>query len=265
MSNTTFAPQIRALKRAVRRVYPVTVEHAKWPALLGADFPEFRKRLAMLPMSAPRALLVPSTGHPTFTTLDSLLAVALTLRGARVDVLLCDEALPACHNCLLGKLQDEWVTNEFLQHGPKRDICRTCYSPAAAMFRTIGVPTLGYSDFLEPGDIEAAWHLARTLTPDEMCAYSLDGVPIGEHARAGAIRFFARTSLEREPHGVDVLRRYFAAAIMTRVAIDRLLSETAYVSATLNHGIYVPQGVVSAVAKRHGVRVATWAVAYRKR
>jgi hypothetical protein len=262
---TRFAPQIRSLKRAVRRVYPVTVEHANWPQLLGVDFPAFQQRLAELPDDAPRALLVPSTGHPTFTTLDSLLAVALTLRGARVDVLLCDEALPACHNCLLGKLQDEWVTNEFLRFGPKRDICRTCYSPAAAMFETVGIRTLGYSDFLEPGDTESAWDLARTLTPDEICAYTVDGIPVGEHARAGAIRFFARTSLDKEPHGVDVLRRYFAAALITRVAIDRLLNEHSYVSATFNHGIYVPQGIVGAVARRHAVRVVTWMVAYRKR
>jgi len=32
------APQIRALTRAVRKVIPVTVDHAQWPELLGADF-----------------------------------------------------------------------------------------------------------------------------------------------------------------------------------------------------------------------------------
>jgi len=260
-----FAPQVRSVKRALRTIYPVHVDHACWDELLGDEYPEFRRRLAALPTDAPRVLLVPSTGHPTFTTLDSLLAVALTLRGARVDVLLCDEALPACHNCLLGKLQDEWITNEFLRFGPKRDICRTCYSPAAAMFRAFGANVLQYSDFVEPDEIDRAWRLARTLTPDEIAAYEIDGVAIGEHTRAGAIRFFARTSLDREPHGEAVLRRYFAAALITHLAIARVLSQHEYVSATFNHGIYIPQGIVSAVARRRGVRVAAWAVAYRKR
>jgi len=260
-----FAPQVRALKRAVRKVYPVHVDHARWNDLLGADFPEFQRRLASLPEDAPRVLLVPSTGHPTFTTLDSLLTVALTLRGARVDVLLCDEALPACHNCLLGKLQDEWITNEFLRFGPTRDICRTCFSPAAEMFRSFGANVLQYRDYVTQEEIDHAWHLARTLTPDAICAYEVDGVPIGEHTRAGAIRFFARTSLDREPHGEDVLRRYFAAALITYAALDRLLSQNSYVNATFNHGIYIPQGIVSSVARRRGVRTAAWAVAYRKR
>jgi len=262
---SAWAPHVRAAKRLARRVYPVKVEHARWPELLGDDFSAFRDRLRQLPADAPRVLLAPSTGHPTFTTLDSVLAVALTLRGARIDVLLCDEALPACHNCLLGKLQDEWITNEFLRHGPSRDICRTCFSPAAAMFDTLGVGLLGYGDFVEPHEIDAAWDAARTLTPDAIGGYEIDGVPIGEHARAGAIRFFARTSLDREPHGVDVLRRYFAAALITKSALDRLFAQRSYVSATLNHGIYVPQGIVGALARRHGVRLVTWAVAYRKR
>ncbi|MCC7418321.1 MAG: capsule biosynthesis protein [Acidobacteria bacterium] len=198
------------------------------------------------------------------TTLESLLGVALTLRGARVDVLLCDQVLPACQNCMLGKLQDEWVTREFLRHGPKREICVSCHAPARAMFESTGVRVLTYGDFLEPDEIEIAWRLARTLAPDEIAAYTVDGLPIGEHARAGAIRFFARTSLDREPHGAGVLRRYFAAALITRFALERLMARERYASVTFNHGIYVPQGIVGAVVRRHGVRVVNWMVAYRK-
>lgn len=257
-------PQIRALKRAVRRVYPVKVDQPRWADLLGADHARLRERAATLPPDAPHVLLAPSVGQPAMTTLESLLAVALTLRGARVDVLLCDEVLPACQNCMLGKLKDEWVTTEFLRHGPKREICVSCYSPARAMFESLGVRVLRYGDFVEDGEVETAWRLARTLTPDEIAAYTVDGVPIGEHARAGAIRFFARTSLDKEPHGVDVLRRYFAAAVITRFALERLLTRERYASVTFNHGIYVPQGIVGAVVRRHGVRVVNWIVAYRK-
>jgi hypothetical protein len=260
----SWAPQIRAVKRAVRRVYPVQVDQPRWPDLLGADYPRLRARVAALPANAPRVLVAPSVGHPSMTTLDSVLAVALTLRGARVDVLLCDEALPACQVCLLGQLQNEWVTNEFLAYGPKRELCRTCFSPAEAMFTGLGVRVLRYGDFLRDDERELAWRLARTLTAGEICGYVADGLPIGEHARAGAIRFFARASLEREPHGEAVLRRYFAAALITRFAVARLLSATRYVSATFNHGIYVPQGIVGAVARQSGTRVVTWIQSYRK-
>jgi hypothetical protein len=261
---STFAPQVRALKRVVRRVYPVKVDQPRWQDLLGTDFQTLHGRIAALPADAPRVLLAPSVGHPTMTTLDSLLAVALTLRGARVDVLLCDEALPACQSCLLGKLQDEWVVNEFIPHGPSRELCRSCHSPADAMFRALGVNVLHYSDYVTDAEMSAAWHLARTLTPQQIAEYTVDGLPVGEHARAGAIRFFARTSLDKEPHGEDVLRRYFASALITRAAIDRLLRTTQYVSATFNHGIYVPQGIIGLVARQHGTRVVNWIQSYRK-
>jgi hypothetical protein len=261
---TAFAPQIRALKRVVRTVVPVQVDQPRWPALLGADFEALHDRIRALPADAPRVLLAPSVGHPSMTTLDSVLAVALTLRGARVDVLLCDEALPACQSCLLGKLQDEWVVNEFIPHGPKRELCRSCHSPADRMFRDLGITVLHYSDYLIDAEVDEAWRLARTLTPRQIAEYTVDGLPIGEHARAGAIRFFARASLDREPHGDEVLRRYFASALITRAAVDRLLSTTRYVSATFNHGIYVPQGIIGLVARQRGIRVANWIQSYRK-
>ena len=50
----------------------------------------------------PHVLLATSTGgHPSVTQVESLLAMALTLRGARVSLLLCDAALPACEECML--------------------------------------------------------------------------------------------------------------------------------------------------------------------
>ncbi len=262
---SAFAPQKRALKRLVRRVYPVTVDQPDWPDLLGPDdYADLRRRARSLPADAPRVLLAPSIGHPAMTTLDSVLAIALTLRGASVDVLLCDELLPACQSCLLGKLQDEWVVNEFIPHGPRRELCRSCHRPADAMFKALGVQVLHYGDFVTDAEQEQAWRLARTLTRDEIFNYTSGGFPIGEHARAGAIRFFARTSLEREPHGDDVLRRFFAAALITRTSIERLLTTRTYDVASFNHGIYVPQGIVGAVARRQGVRVVNWIQSYRK-
>src|SRR5262249_41441580 len=121
-----------------------------------------------------------------------------------------------------------------------------------------------YGEFVERADIETAWRLARTLTPEEISVYTVDGLPIGEHSRAGAIRFFARTTPEKEAHGIDVPRRDFAAALITKFVVDRLLAREKYLSATFNHGIYVPQGIVGAVARTHGVRVVNWIVAYRK-
>ncbi|MGD8959193.1 MAG: hypothetical protein PVI27_05050, partial [Desulfobacteraceae bacterium] len=45
----------------------------------------------------PRVLIATSTGgHGMAAPVESLLAMALTLRGANVSILLCDAFLPAC-------------------------------------------------------------------------------------------------------------------------------------------------------------------------
>src|SRR5919109_5125445 len=110
--------QLWRAKRLLRRIVPAKIPQADWRQILGTDFEQWSRIRDAVPADAPRVLLAPTVATPGIVTLDSLLAIALTLRGARVDVLLCDEILPACHNCLLGKLQNEWVTNEFIRYGP---------------------------------------------------------------------------------------------------------------------------------------------------
>jgi hypothetical protein len=45
----------------------------------------------------------------------------------------------------------------------------------------------------------------------------------------------------------------------------RLFRDTPYLAVVSQHGIYVPQGLVGEVARKEGVRVVNWNVAYRKR
>jgi hypothetical protein len=53
-------------------------------------------------------------GHTPGTIIESMLAVALTLRGAEVHILLCDELLPACLQATVGRFSD---AKEFSKYG----------------------------------------------------------------------------------------------------------------------------------------------------
>ena len=100
---------------------------------------------------------------------------------------------------------------------------------------------------------------------DRIRSSHVDGLAIGEHAHAGALRFFATGSLEAEPAAEPVLRRYLESALLTAFASRRLMRGVGFSSAVLTHGIYVPWGIVGEVARQEGVHVSTWNVAYRKR
>src|SRR5262245_43343528 len=87
----------------------------RWAALTGTGASEWLK--ASRAASGPKILVASSVGaHMAANALDSMLAVALTLRGARVHGLLCDHALPACLAC-----EPDWWSDQkhFLSHGPQ--------------------------------------------------------------------------------------------------------------------------------------------------
>lgn len=208
-----------------------------------------------------RVLIATGTGgHLPSTTVESLLGVALTLRGVAVDFLLCDRALPACMMCEIN-----WYSNvkAFVTDGPS-DRCGACYEPAAAMLGKAEFHHVGLGTQVSADQRRQVRALATTIPSESIAAFSIDGISIGEHATAGALRFYARGEIATEADGEIVLRRYFEAALLTYHACRRLLTYGDYKTVVLNHGIYVPQGVIAETARRMGVRVVTWHPAYRR-
>ncbi|MGH7388970.1 MAG: capsule biosynthesis protein [Candidatus Rokuibacteriota bacterium] len=196
------------------------------------------------------------------TNVDSALAAALTLRGARVHFLLCDGALPACLNCVSATFPR---LDRFADTGPAAELCSGCFGSATRALDPLGLPMQRYGDHLAAEDFTRAEHAAATVPCADIPHHKADGVSVGEHALAGALRFFARGTLESEPLGETVLRRYFRAALLTVTVAQRLLRTGTFECVVLHHGIYVPQGMIAEVARREGVRVVTWNPAYRKR
>ncbi len=200
-------------------------------------------------------------GHVACATLEGVLAVALALRQADVHVLLCDGVLPACLQCAYSNYPD---FERFAETGPQIDRCEDCFEPARRMYDVPGLTLHCYGDFLCAENRAEAKRLASSLPVDEMVPFVSGGVSLGEHALAGALRFFARGDLSEEALGEAVLRRYFEAALLTVAATRRLFAEVGIDVAVFNHGIYVPQGLIGEVARADGVRVVNWNPAYRK-
>ena len=252
----------RATRLARRWYYARFNAYPDWQPVLAAD-PAMWQAAREKAKGGPRVLLASSIGsYAQAVTLESALAAALTLRGTEVHALLCDAAITACAECEASLYPN---IDTFTEHGPARDLCRDCRWPAERVYESLGVTVHRYSDWLTAEDRQDARRIAQTLPFAQISTYALDGIAIGEHAYAGALRFFASGSLESEPAGESVLRRYLEAALLTASATRRLLRAIAFRSTVLTHGIYVPWGVVGEVARREGVHVSAWNVAYRKR
>ena len=212
--------------------------------------------------SGKKVLIATSIGsHLAAIQMESTLAAALTVRGNNVQALLCDGVLPGCQICeprLFPNIQ------RFATHGPSKDLCGHCYSPGRKVYRELSIPIHAYSDFLTAEDRAMAEQLSSEMPRQMIAAFELDGLRIGEHAKAGALRFYARATIDDEPFADVVLRRYLKAAIFTALSARKLFERENYDVAVFHHGIYVPQGIIGEVARQAGVRVVNWNPAYRK-
>ena len=247
--------RLRSRARGDAATYP------NWPELLGDDLSEWLDALEAA--SDGEQILVGTSmgGFAGGAAIESLLAVSLVLRGARPHALLCDKVLPACQLCEVANYPR---IGHFIEHGPLVDRCSPCFTPAEAMYQGLTIPLHRYSENLAEADRQLARDIARSTDVAEVGDFSFEGLHLGEHALAGALRFFARATIDSEEHGAAVVRRYLEAAVLTALAARTLVRREGFSAAVLNHGIYVPQGLLAEVCRQEGVRVVTWNPAYRK-
>src|SRR4029434_7346233 len=78
----------------------------------------------------------------------------------------------------------------FASHGPSRDLCRNCFSPAERVYRQLGIRVHKYSEWLTADDRADASRIATTIPWHEIESYTHDGLMLGEPEPAGALRLF---------------------------------------------------------------------------
>jgi hypothetical protein len=247
--------------RRLRPQRPPESPYPNWRKLLQIEAGLWTDALATVVNGPPILIGTSAGGFIPGAIVESMLAVALTLRGAKVHMLLCDELLPACIQAMLNFLPSQ---SEFAAHGPQQKLCANCFAPGYEMYRSLGLPIHRYGDFISGQDRELANSLAARIPMREIESYKLDGLAVGEHALAGALRFFASGNLKAEPDAEPILRRYFEASLITTEVTRRLLNTYPFAAACFHHGIYVPQGLIGEVARAKDVRVINWNPAYRK-
>ena len=199
-------------------------------------------------------------GFAPATAIEGLLGVSLTLRGARVRFLLCDKALPAC-------LQTHDMPPDpglLARYELESALCNACYGRGSAAYATHGLPVWRFSEFVSSDERREARELANRVPYEEIPRYRWRDLAVGEHAQAGALRFYARGHLAGADGAETTLRRFFEASLVTAMVMRNLLARERIDRACFHHGIYVPQGLIAEACRAASVPMVTWNVAYRK-
>lgn len=262
MPSSRIKTAVRKLSRWVESIGCSGVDSRlpPWSSLIQEEGALWREGLEKAKVG-PRVLI--ANNVPAFynsTILESLLSAALTLRGADVHILLCDEVMPACFNTKIRRTSP----NSFFD-GTFRDLaCRPCVSRRKA-FTDLGLTVHYYSEFLTDEDRRSLEAQAAAIPLSEIRNYHWNGLAVGEHAYAGCLRYYSVASLEGQIRAEEVLRKYFEASLQSAMVGARLLKKIRFDAACFHHGIYVPQGVMGEVCRANHVPLSTWNVAYRKR
>ncbi len=211
-----------------------------------------------------RILMAPSVGgHVPMFNIESLVGAALVERGARVDILICDGALPVCLECEHVKFSTQGLITRLIDKGPEM-FCGSCFGPAEAAIKGSSLELQKYSHYHSEEDREKVKEISMAIEYSKIKDFVYDGIAIGEHAYAGSLRFFGRGSLEGVAQSHPVLRRYLEAALLSAITMQRLIDSFNYDVVVLNHGIYVPQGIIADVSRKNNVRVVTWNPGYKR-
>lgn len=216
----------------LRKIRPYTSARFNWNKVI--------KDTKLINPSKTKILIATSTGGLwPCSSFESLLAYALILRGASVKILLNDGIVDACQEC-----ESYWLSEKrFIEEGNK-SICNTSFLKAKTMYDSLGIKVLKYSDYVYHSDSEIK-------------------INIDEHARAGALRYLGRGTLDGPIHN-QIYKKYEKASELTKRVIDNLTNKYNFTSVVFHHGIYVPQGIIGDVCREKNIHVINWGPSYRK-
>ena len=218
------------------------------------------------PATGPRVMFASSYGlSAQMTVVESILAVALRLRGARPVILRCDKSLPACEYNPLGNFAPD--PGEF---GPaftaRRAIerCRLCSQNMADAYGPLPVEITSFSDFARPDDLARAEAEVDALPYEAYGQHVHAGVRVGEHAYSSTMRATLRGTLLDDAATRFTYRRFLVSAILAVELTERAFAARRPDRVVAFQGVYLTHGTITDVARKHGIHVVVHGLPYRK-
>ena len=153
--------------------------------------------------TGPRVLIATNvTGLQHASLLEPLLAIALSLRGVAVDLIACDAVLPACQFMEPASVPD---AKDIISGAVRNKVCDYCVANGAAHFDPLGLQRFKFSDLVTTKDLRQIRGRLANLDREALLNFRSDtGDELGEHALAGALRYFAVGKLPATPEGVKI-------------------------------------------------------------
>ena len=188
--------------------------------------------------------------------LDRVLAIALTERGHKISFALCNSDLLACQIIKYSS----YKPNELL-NSTSTPRCSSCSSHINKDFLPLGLAIYNFEKRIS-NELNLKSEL-KQLDMDSLRNFVVSGVEIGTHAWAGAVRYFASTDFVKEVEAKDILIRFIISGVRISESVKEIIQEFSPDIIVAHHGIYVPQGILSEIARVNDIELMTWTPSYR--
>lgn len=194
-------------------------------------------------------------GYLHAQVIDNVLSKALKNYNHEVDFLVCGKLLNVCQMSKISR-----ISIHDLSQGQQMEYCDKCVRSEAKL-NTIDTKIHRLSDF-KINDKDFYLDLISDIDVKNVQSFKYKNVNVGEHALAGALRYLARGDLKEV--GADaVLQQYLINALLSVDALYNFFKINHYEVVVINHGIYVPQGLIVDVARVLKIRIVTYNPAYK--
>ncbi|MBA7642859.1 hypothetical protein ES703_50568 [subsurface metagenome] len=177
-------------------------------------------------------------GPAGYSSLDTetIIALALRLRGFGIRFVICDGALSGC---IRRSIQDETPISQW------SNLCQHCVDYAVRVLKASGLPYVGMSEVVAPDQRAEFRRICNDLSTEYLASYEYCDVPVGRFAKLSALRYLRGEPLEE--HG-DVFREYLFSALIcaeaARNALNNLKPRQLFMQRHLEYVGWAPAYVV---------------------
>lgn len=214
---------------------------------LGAVAPEqraarrLRSEAALLPPpTGPRTLVLSPRDWAVHVQWDAMIAHALRLRGADVQIATCGGGLAICDRA------NTW-------EAPPMP-CRTCSHYTESSFAAHGLPLIELTSLSRP----SPWPELDGIGLTDLRTIVEDGLELGRLVEIPVSWFLMRSDLENDPLAARTYREFLRSARRLAAASHSLLDRVQPDVVVACNGLFLFESVLWAVCRQRGIPVVTY-------
>lgn len=180
---------------------------------------------------------------------EGTIARACQMRGANVEYLLCDGALPEC--------DQHWDSCVDYRHRPL-DLCKRCQAKAKTNIAELNLSHRWLGEFVSDTEREYAFDWAQSLSTSDMLDACFMGYPLGNLVLSSMNSYFRQYPPEMSNwHVINVYRGFLFSAAIVTIGLLNYTEAHAIDSALLYNSRISLTRIAFEILQGRGIRVLT--------